>query len=316
MELPGSPSFASNLFALVPPDIITLIVEYLDPKSLAKLGGANKFFREKYSTDHRRWRAWTLSLQPSWSHLHSSKSTDHEFWLLEYLKLYEAVYMKKKLLRARKEQFASGTHSWGIKKTTGGSDNNDDGPSFFTSLLSKVGFLTFSSVSQLKVLLIGLDAAGKTTIAYKLKDGEVLTTIPTIGFNVEQTRVQKNFSFVIWDVGGPDKIRPLWRHYYEGKFALLFVVDGADRDRISEASGELQKLFFEPDFPSPIILIWLNKTDLPNCMSPEEFLSRTRLKENLPDEVVWKLVPCCAITGDGLMEGLDWLREQANAFNK
>ena len=56
-------------------------------------------------------------------------------------------------------------------------------------------------------LMVGLDAAGKTTILYKLKLGEVVTTIPTIGFNVEQVDY-KNISFTVWDVGGQDKIRP------------------------------------------------------------------------------------------------------------
>ena len=66
------------------------------------------------------------------------------------------------------------------------------------------------------VLMIGLDAAGKTTILYKLKLGEIVTTIPTIGFNVE-TLEYKNLKFTVFDVGGQDKIRPLWRHYYEVK---------------------------------------------------------------------------------------------------
>lgn len=61
---------------------------------------------------------------------------------------------------------------------------------------------------------VGLDAAGKTTILYKLKLGEIVTTIPTIGFNVE-TVEYKNISFTVWDVGGQDKIRPLWRHYFQ-----------------------------------------------------------------------------------------------------
>jgi len=61
---------------------------------------------------------------------------------------------------------------------------------------------------------VGLDAAGKTTTLYKLKLGEVVTTIPTIGFNVE-TVEYKNINFTVWDVGGQDKIRPLWRHYYQ-----------------------------------------------------------------------------------------------------
>jgi len=67
----------------------------------------------------------------------------------------------------------------------------------------------------MRLLMVGLDAAGKTTILYKLKLGEVVITIPTIGFNVETVEC-KNISLTVWDVGGKDKIRPLWRHYYQG----------------------------------------------------------------------------------------------------
>ena len=92
-------------------------------------------------------------------------------------------------------------------------------------------------------LTVGLDAAGKTTILYKLKLGEVVTTIPTIGFNVESVEY-KNICFTVWDVGGQDKIRPLWRHYFQNTQGLIFVVDSNDRDRITEAEKELQNMVF------------------------------------------------------------------------
>lgn len=90
-------------------------------------------------------------------------------------------------------------------------------------------------------VLVGLDAAGKTTILYKLKLGEIVTTIPTIGFNVE-TVEYKNICFTVWDVGGQDKIRPLWRHYFQNTQGLIFVVDSNDRERIMEAEKELQNM--------------------------------------------------------------------------
>ena len=105
--------------------------------------------------------------------------------------------------------------------------------------------LTFSKVfgrlfgkKDVRILMVGLDAAGKTTILYKLKLGEIVTTIPTIGFNVE-TVEYKNISFTVWDVGGQDKIRPLWRHYFQNTQGLIFVVDSNDRERIAEARDEL-----------------------------------------------------------------------------
>ncbi|XP_042689103.1 ADP-ribosylation factor 5 [Centrocercus urophasianus] len=94
---------------------------------------------------------------------------------------------------------------------------------------------------QMRILMVGLDAAGKTTILYKLKLGEIVTTIPTIGFNVE-TVEYKNICFTVWDVGGQDKIRPLWRHYFQNTQGLIFVVDSNDRERVQESAEELQKM--------------------------------------------------------------------------
>merc|ERR1712188_235269 len=97
---------------------------------------------------------------------------------------------------------------------------------------------------EVRILMVGLDAAGKTTILYKLKLGEIVTTIPTIGFNVEIVEY-KNISFTVWDVGGQDKIRRLWRYYYQGTNAIIFVVDSCDRDRMEEAREELAKMLNE-----------------------------------------------------------------------
>merc|ERR1719345_218965 len=91
--------------------------------------------------------------------------------------------------------------------------------------------------SESRIIMLGLDAAGKTTILYKLQLGEVVTSIPTIGFNVEHVRFEGKtiVDFTAWDVGGRDKIRPLWRHYYQYGNCAAFVVDSNDRDRIEEA---------------------------------------------------------------------------------
>ncbi|KAG1338249.1 putative protein DETOXIFICATION 21 [Cocos nucifera] len=109
----------------------------------------------------------------------------------------------------------------------------------FTKLFSRL-----FAKKEMRILMVGLDAAGKTTILYKLKLGEIVTTIPTIGFNVE-TVEYKNISFTVWDVGGQDKIRPLWRHYFQNTQGLIFVVDSNDRDRIVEARDELHRMLNE-----------------------------------------------------------------------
>lgn len=216
--------------------------------------------------------------------------------------------------------------------------------------------LTLSSVltrlfgkAQMRILMVGLDAAGKTTILYKLKLGEVVTTIPTIGFNVE-TVEYKNICFTgmlhvtlgkrkklkvetlsrvgipfrnsaynqlfescflswrqfnksllafppyflwylkksvwqtliscfffnssVWDVGGQDKIRPLWRHYFQNTQGLIFVIDSNDRERIVEAEQELQNMLREDELRDAILLIFANKQDLPNAMTAAELTDK------------------------------------------
>merc|ERR1712152_20758 len=81
---------------------------------------------------------------------------------------------------------------------------------------------------EMRILILGLDGAGKTTLLYRLQVGEVVTTIPTIGFNVEQV-TYKNLKFQVWDLGGQTSIRPYWRCYYSNTDAVIYVVDSAAR---------------------------------------------------------------------------------------
>merc|ERR1711935_412892 len=176
--------------------------------------------------------------------------------------------------------------------------------------LSTMG-LTISSLfgrlfakKQMRILMVGLDAAGKTTILYKLKLGEIVTTIPTIGFNVE-TVEYKNISFTWGDVGGQDKIRPLWRHYYQNTQGLIFVVDSNDKDRVGEAHDELHRMLSEDELREAIVLVFANKQDLPNAMSVAEVTDKLGL-HSLRNRK-WYIQATCATSGEGLFEGLDWL---------
>ena len=154
------------------------------------------------------------------------------------------------------------------------------------------------------MLMVGLDAAGKTTVLYKLKLGELVTTIPTIGFNVETVQY-KNISFTVWDVGGQDKIRPLWRHYYQNTQGVIFVVDSNDRERIGEAAEELQKMLREDELRDACLLVLANKQDLPNAMSVAEVTDKLGLHALRNRK--WYIQAACATSGDGLYEGLDWM---------
>ena len=157
---------------------------------------------------------------------------------------------------------------------------------------------------DMRILMVGLDAAGKTTILYKLKLGEIVTTIPTIGFNVE-TVEYKNISFTVWDVGGQDKIRPLWRHYFQNTQGIIFVVDSNDRERIGEARDELQRMLNEDELKDALLLVFANKQDLPNAMNATEITDKLGLQSLR--QRLWYIQATCATSGDGLYEGLEWL---------
>ncbi|CAI0434660.1 unnamed protein product [Linum tenue] len=158
----------------------------------------------------------------------------------------------------------------------------------FTKLFSRL-----FAKKEMRILMVGLDAAGKTTILYKLKLGEIVTTIPTIGFNVE-TVEYKNISFTVWDVG------------------LIFVVDSNDRDRVVEARDELHRMLNEDELRDAVLLVFANKQDLPNAMNAAEITDKLGLHSLRQRH--WYIQSTCATSGEGLYEGLDWLSN--NIANK
>merc|ERR1712187_285229 len=158
---------------------------------------------------------------------------------------------------------------------------------------------------DMRIVMVGLDAAGKTTVLYKLKLGEVVVTwIPTIGFNVE-TVEYKNISFQVWDIGGQDKIRKLWRHYYLGTHGAIFVIDSSDRDRIEDAREEMDMMLREDEMRDAVLLVLANKQDLPGAMSSAEVGEKLGLHAMRHRQ--WFVQSACAMTGAGLFEGLEWL---------
>ncbi|XP_071731130.1 ADP-ribosylation factor-like isoform X1 [Rutidosis leptorrhynchoides] len=169
--------------------------------------------------------------------------------------------------------------------------------------LSKL-FSQLFGKTEMRILMVGLDAAGKTTILYKLKLGEIVTTIPTIGFNVEAVEY-KNISFTVWDIGGQDKIRPLWRFYFANTQGIVFVVDSNDRDRVIEARDELFKLLNEDELRDAVLLVLANKQDLPNAMNAAELTDKLGL--HTLRQRPWYIQSTCATSGEGLYEGLEWL---------
>ena len=168
----------------------------------------------------------------------------------------------------------------------------------------------FFPSSPCRILMIGLDNAGKTTVLYKLKLGEVVTTLPTIGFNVE-TVEYKNISFTVWDVGGQTKIRPLWQHYFENTQGIIYVVDSNDPVRIKESREELEAVLQDDRLRDAALLVFANKQDLPQAMTTTEVTDKLGLDAMRSRD--WFIQATCAVTGDGIVDGLEWM---ANTLKK
>eukprot|EP01114_Cavostelium_apophysatum_P002369 TRINITY_DN12106_c0_g1_i2.p1 TRINITY_DN12106_c0_g1~~TRINITY_DN12106_c0_g1_i2.p1 ORF type:complete len:181 (+),score=12.43 TRINITY_DN12106_c0_g1_i2:268-810(+) len=164
-----------------------------------------------------------------------------------------------------------------------------------------------SGLREQRILLVGLDNAGKTTILYKMKLGDhVAEAVPTVGFNVETVQWGK-LDLLIWDVGGGESVRHLWRHYYAGVNAIVFVVDAHDTHRLPEAVTELKQMMEEDMLRNARFLVFANKQDLPGALRREDIIKHIALGDS---SHVWEVQECSAIEGSGLTEGFEWLSEQ------
>lgn len=165
--------------------------------------------------------------------------------------------------------------------------------------------------ATLHVVMLGLDSAGKTTALYRLKFDQYLNTVPTIGFNCEKVKgavgKSKGISFLVWDVGGQEKLRPLWKSYTRCTDGIVFVLDSVDSERMEEAKMELARTARSPDNAGVPVLVLANKQDLPGAKEPKELEKLLGLHELTSH--MWVVQPACAITGEGLFEGMDSLYE-------
>ena len=162
--------------------------------------------------------------------------------------------------------------------------------------------------TQTRIMMLGIDNAGKTSILYRLKLGEVITTVPTVGFTIDRLEY-KSLSFTVWDVCGQTKFRPLWRHYFEETDAVIFVIDSCDTDeRLMEAKSELHSMLDEPELRDCPLLVFANKQDLEQARPGKELAERLDLSTLVGRK--WRLVPSSVVTFEGLHEGLNWISEQ------
>ncbi len=167
-------------------------------------------------------------------------------------------------------------------------------------------FRSYFEKMNARILMVGLDGSGKTTVLYQIKFGEPVSSIPTIGFNFENIEFDK-LKMSIWDVGGQTKLRPMWKHYYTGCQGLIFLIDSSDKNRIQLAKDELDKILSNEQMEKIPVLIFANKQDL-NIMSVKEVINDMDLSSIRGNP--WHCQGCSALTGNGLVEGFKWLQQK------
>ena len=84
-------------------------------------------------------------------------------------------------------------------------------------------------------------------------------------------------------------------------------MDSDDRDRIKEAREELARMLNEDELAEAALLVFANKQDLPSAMNAAEMTEKLNLSSMHKRN--WYIQATCAINGDGLYEGLDWLTQ-------
>jgi len=162
---------------------------------------------------------------------------------------------------------------------------------------------------EARILVLGLDNSGKTTILKKLSEEDISHIMPTQGFNIKSL-VHDGFKLNVWDIGGQKTIRPYWSNYFDSSDSLIYVIDSSDRRRLEESGSELNELLQEDKLANIPLLIFANKQDLIQALPAEE-ISESLSLHNIRDRT-WTIQACSAKEGEGLQEGLEWLVQNIN----
>jgi small GTP-binding protein len=174
-------------------------------------------------------------------------------------------------------------------------------------ILSKIIEFFTKSRNNFKIIILGMQNAGKTTILYRLSLGTLVKTTPTIGSNVEEL-TYNNVKFQAWDLGGQESTRSVWDVYYMNTDAIVYVIDSHDDENFEESKAQFHKLLSHPNLKSTVILIFANKQDLPGAKTVDKLIHDYEFDKI--QSHIWHIQSCSALKGEGMITGIKWLSEQ------
>lgn len=157
---------------------------------------------------------------------------------------------------------------------------------------------------EMRILFLGLDNAGKSSVIKAFMGQSIDDLSPTLGFEIKAVECL-GYRLNCWDVGGQSTIRAYWRNYFEATDGVVWVVDSTDRERMALCKQELDLILKQERLANSSLLIFANKQDVGGAMTAEEI--RDALDLDKIERRHYSINPCSAATRAGIVEGITWI---------